>query len=247
MSTAFITGTSTGLGRGLARILSDRGLRVYGISRRGCDLPGVHDQRCDLSDPAAVPAALANLLAEVETLDLVVLNAGILGTIRDLTRTPLAEAKRVMDVNLWANKTVMDWLHARGLPIAQIVMISSGAAVLGNRGWGGYALSKAALHMRAKPYAHEFPRTHIAAIAPGIIDTAIMDHLCTEADADTFPALKRLRRARGTDAMPGPVAAAQRLIAVLPELKAHPSGSFIDIRELTDPDAYAALYRNKPR
>jgi NAD(P)-dependent dehydrogenase (short-subunit alcohol dehydrogenase family) len=70
------------------------------------------------------------------------------------TETPSADLKQVMEVNLWANKAIMDWLHGWGRPIDQILMISSGAAVLGNKGWNGYALSKAALNMLARLYAH---------------------------------------------------------------------------------------------
>ncbi len=239
---AFITGTSSGLGRALARCLVQRGWMVHGCSRRGCDLPGVYDRPCDLTDAARVPDALSELLAGVDRLDLVVLNAGALGEIRLLAETPLADAKRVMDINLWANKTVMDWLYAWGRPVAQVIMISSGAAVLGNKGWGGYALSKAALNMLARLYAHELPDTHITALAPGIIDTAMMDYLCEAADAQAFPALQRLRDARGSARMPDPAAAAERVLSVLPELEDRPSGSFVDMREILDPEAYAALY-----
>ncbi|AGA89255.1 dehydrogenase of unknown specificity, short-chain alcohol dehydrogenase like protein [Thioflavicoccus mobilis 8321] len=243
MPTALITGTSSGLGRALAELLGNRGWAVCGCSRRGCDLPNVKDRICDLTDAAAVPATLTGLLTGVDRLELVVLNAGVLGEIGLLTETPLAELKAVMDINLWANKTVMDWLHAWGRPVDQVIMMSSGAAVLGNKGWGGYGLSKAALNMLAKLYAHEFPGTHIAALAPGIIDTAMMDHLCDEADAAAFPALQRLRDARGTDAMPDPKTAAARILSVLERLRDWPSGAFVDIREILDPDAHARLYR----
>lgn len=246
MKTAFITGTSSGLGRGLAEYLLGQGWAVYGCSRRGCDLPGALDLRLDLTDQDAVSGNLNRFLAGVGSLDLVVLNAGVLGRISDLVQTPLDELKEVMEVNLWTNKSVMDWLHAWGRPVDQIVMISSGAAVLGNRGWGGYALSKAALNMLAKLYAHEFPNTHVAALAPGIIDTAMMDHLCAEADADAFPALERLRQARNTKRMPGPLGAAERLISVLNRLRDWPSGSFVDIREILEPAEYARLFGGKP-
>lgn len=241
-ATAFITGTSSGLGRGLAQALIAQGWAVHGCSRRGCDLPGVHDVSVDLTDYECVPAVLDRLLGDVSSLDLVVLNAGVLGTIRDLGDTPLDDVKQVMDVNLWANKVLLDWLLAWRRPIAQIVMISSGAAVLGNRGWGGYALSKAALNMLAKLYSHEFGETHLTAVAPGIIDTAMMNHLCDEADAEAFPALGRLRQARGTPAMPGPVEAAAQVLSVLPQLRQYASGSFVDIREINDPEAYRRLY-----
>ena len=103
-------------------------------------------------------------------------------------------------------------------------------------------MSKAALNMLAKLYAHEFADTHLTALAPGIIDTAMMNHLCDEADAQTFPALDRLRQARGTQAMPGPLTAAERLVSILPRLQAWPSGSFVDIRQILDPEGYARLY-----
>ena len=242
MNTAFVTGTSSGLGRGLATVLSEQGWSVYSCSRRGCDLPGVQDALCDLTDSAKVRDALDDLLGGLDRLDLVILYAGILGEIGDLSATPLADLKQVMDVNLWANKTVMDWLHAWGPPVGQVVMISSGASVLGNKGWDGYALSKAALNMLAKLYAREFPETHLTALAPGLIDTALMDQLCDETDAQAFPALRRLLRARGTAAMPGPVDAAERVLSVVERLTDWPSGSFIDLRQILDPEGYGHLY-----
>lgn len=244
-TTAFITGTSSGLGRALADTLLASGGRVHGCSRRPCDLPGLHQVPCDLTDYAALPAQLESLLGDLDRLDLVMLNAGILGRIEALHRLPMDEAKQIMEVNLWANKAVMDWLHDWGRPIGQVVMISSGASILGNKGWGGYALSKAALNMLAKLYSHEFPDTHISALAPGIIDTGMMDYLCEQADAEAFPALQRLRDARGTEAMPDPKRAAEKVLSVLPRLREMPSGSFVDIRQLLDPEAYAKLYQGR--
>lgn len=242
MKRALITGTSSGLGRGLASSLSTHGWTVYGCSRRGCDLADVRHRHCDLAVFDAIPGALSDLLEEVTELDLVVLNAGILGAIKQLTGTSLDEVQAVMNVNVWANKVIMDWLFAWGRPVDQIVMISSGASVLGNKGWGGYAISKAALNMLCKLYSHEFARTHIAALAPGIIDTEMMEYLCTETDVEAFPALQRLRQARKTPAMPGSLQAAERVISVLPKLKERPSGTFTDIREILDPDEYARLF-----
>ena len=242
MPSAFITGTSSGLGHGLAELLLDDGWEVYGCSRRGCDLSGIHDLTIDLTDYAKLPGALHRLLGSVKNLDLVVLNAGVLGEIRDLNNTPLSDLKKVMEINLWANKAVMDWLHAWDGGVVQVIMISSGASILGNRGWGGYALSKAALNMLAKLYAHEFADTHISALAPGIIDTAMMDYLCEQADPQSFPALQRLRDARGTETMPGPRGAAAKVLSVVPQLRERPSGSFVDIREILEPELFARLY-----
>ena len=248
-TTALVTGNSAGLGRGLTEVLLAAGYEVFGCSRRGYGAApaGLHDAAADLGDLDAIPAMLDGLLAGADHLDLVILNAGVLGEIRAMTETSLTELRRLMDINAWSNKVILDWLQAWGHPVGQIVAISSGAAVLGNKGWGGYALSKSALNMLVRLYAHEFPDTHLSALAPGLIDSAMMDYLCEVPDPATFPALQRIRDARGTESMPGPREAAERVLRVLPALRREPSGDFIDIRQLLAPDEYAALMRARRR
>jgi NAD(P)-dependent dehydrogenase (short-subunit alcohol dehydrogenase family) len=136
---------------------------------------------------------------------------------------------------------VLDWLLGSGIQVGQIVAISSGAAVLGNKGWGGYALTKAALNMLLRLYAHEFPHSHLSALAPGLIDSPMMDYLCVEPDPEEYPALARIREARGTEAMPKPRQAAKRVLGVLDALLEFESGSFVDIRQIIAPEEYAAL------
>ncbi|HBR98455.1 MAG TPA: alcohol dehydrogenase [Gammaproteobacteria bacterium] len=234
---ALVTGNSSGLGLGFTRVLLEAGTEVYGLSRRGCPLEHtrLHDQRADLSELAAIPDAVNTLLSETTSLDLVLLNAGLLGDIQDLHTTPVSTLEDLMRVNVWANKVLLDALIACNIPCKQIVLISSGAAVNGNRGWGGYSLSKATLNMLTMLYAHEMPDSHFCALAPGLVDTAMQDYLCdpSRIDAKTYTSLARLRAARGTDAMPGPDDAAKTIINSLPLLQRENSGSFIDIRTFT--------------
>ncbi|MDJ0806092.1 MAG: SDR family NAD(P)-dependent oxidoreductase [Gammaproteobacteria bacterium] len=229
-----ITGNSSGLGHALTQHCLAQGWAVYGCSRRGCaDQSGnQHDLRCDLTDLEAIPGNLSTLLAGVEGLDLVFLNAGVLGQLKAMHNTSLQEIQAIMDLNVWANKQILDWLHQWGRPVRQIVCISSGAAVNGNKGWGGYALSKSALNMLVKLYAHEFPETHLCALAPGLVDTAMMDYLCTSVDADEFPAVRRIQESRGTADTPSPALAARLILDALPTLLNYPSGSYVDIRTL---------------
>ncbi len=240
----FITGNSSGLGYALTRHYLEHDWRVYGCSRRGCEGLGgfLSDMRCDLTDFDAIPVFLEDLLGAADKLDLVILNAGILGEIREIAETPLADIRHIMDSNVWANKVILDWLIHSGLEVAQIIMISSGASVLGNRGWGGYALSKAALNMLAKLYAPEMPDTHVVSLAPGLIDSDMMSYLCEEADAGKFPALNRLREARNSEAMQTPEEAADNIASVVGQLREFESGSFVDIRQILAPDLYASLY-----
>jgi NAD(P)-dependent dehydrogenase (short-subunit alcohol dehydrogenase family) len=168
---ALITGNSSGLGLGLSEVMLAHGYKVFGCSRRGCTLAGdIVDVQCDLTEFDTIGQKLEQLLQGVETLQLVVLNAGILGDVKHISKTSLDELQKIMDINLWPNKIILDWLLQSDIRVDQILLISSGAAVLGNKGWGGYALSKCALNMLGRLYAHEFPATHIASVAPGLIE-----------------------------------------------------------------------------
>ncbi|MES9970894.1 MAG: SDR family NAD(P)-dependent oxidoreductase [Candidatus Thiodiazotropha sp.] len=246
---ALVTGNSSGLGLGLSEVLLAHGYKVFGCSRRGCDLAGdVEDIRCDLTRFDTIGENLERLLQGVGTLQLVVLNAGILGEIKHISKTSLDELRQIMDINLWSNKVILDWLLESGIKIDQILLLSSGAAVLGNKGWGGYALSKSALNMLGRLYAHEFQSTHIASIAPGLIESSMMDYLCSEADSKEFPALQRLQQARKEGAVLSPVEGAERILETLPRLRDFESGSYIDLRQILAPDEYQALIeaRNRP-
>ncbi|MEW8551246.1 MAG: SDR family NAD(P)-dependent oxidoreductase, partial [Candidatus Thiodiazotropha endolucinida] len=176
-----------------------------------------------------------------------VLNAGILGEIKHISKTSLDELQQIMEINLWPNKIILDWLLQSHIKVDQILLLSSGAAILGNKGWGGYALSKCALNMLGRLYAHEFPATHIASIAPGLIESDMMDYLCTQADSEEYPALQRLRQARRDGAVLSPLQGAERILETLSRLKEFESGSYIDLRQILAPDEYQALIEARNR
>ncbi len=237
MNQTFITGVSSGIGYALAQEFLSRGWRVYGISRRTPAGLGEEDYfthaAVDLHDHRQTAAALAELLQGIDHLDVAVLNAGVLGQFDDLARVDLEDLKQVMEVNLWANKTVIDALLAGGRTIRQAVAISSGASINGNRGWAGYSLSKAALNVLMKLYAREHGQTHFCAFSPGVIETPLLDKLCGLPSDDRFPSVDAVRGKRNTPEVPTAEEAAGRLIDVfakLPELVA--SGDYADIRQL---------------
>jgi NAD(P)-dependent dehydrogenase (short-subunit alcohol dehydrogenase family) len=230
-----ITGNSSGLGLGLTEVLLRRDAIVWGLSRRGCPLSdneGLHDRRFDLSNLNTLPEALERLLADCMRLDLVVLNAGILGKIHDISETDVHDLEHMMRINVWSNKVLLDWLIERGLPVDQVIAISSGAAVNMSYGWGGYSLSKSLLNDLIRLYAHEMPDTHLTALAPGLVDTAMQDYLCDEVDSERFPSVQKLKDARGTDDMPDPKEAAERILGVVDTLREGESGRFVDIRSM---------------
>jgi benzil reductase ((S)-benzoin forming) len=231
----FITGVSSGLGLALARACLDAGDAVYGLSRREpkplAGRPGFHFASVDLSRLDGIAAAVSGLLRPAERLDLVILNAALLGGIGDMADTSLERLRQLMDVNVWANKPVLDAAFA-GRAVAQVVAISSGAAVSGSRGWNGYAISKAALNMLVKMYAAERPETHFSALAPGLVDTDMQARMRDLPDDPRFPTVDRLKKAQGTADMPDPDTAAPRILDAMGRLVSLKSGDFHDIRSL---------------
>lgn len=241
MRRIFITGVSSGIGQALARQYLLQGEEVYGVSRRApaelFDFERFAFTSVDLADHERTASQLAKLLDEVEHLHLAVLNAGVLGEFGDLAERSLPELKYVMDVNVWANKTVLDVLFSDGRRLEQVVAMSSAAGVSGNRGWGGYALSKAALNMLVKLYSREQPDTHFCSLAPGLVETAMQEEIAAVPADRRYASLDALRATRGTPAMPEAADAATQLIAVfglLPQRVA--SGEYADIRTLPAAD-----------
>jgi len=236
--TAFITGVSRGLGYGFAEHLAKNGWHVYGCSRNRPEaLYDLYGGRfkflpLDVADAEAGPILLRQFIREAGNFDLVILNAGVLGEIADMRDTELNDLKRIMEINLWSNKWILDTLLEGGRHLDQVIGISSGASVSGNRGWNGYSLSKAALNMMIKLYAGEVPGTHFTALAPGLIDTEMQVYLSSIPDDDRFDTVRRLKQARGTEAMPHPAKAAPHILAQLQRLREYASGSFVDIRKM---------------
>jgi NAD(P)-dependent dehydrogenase (short-subunit alcohol dehydrogenase family) len=231
----FITGVSSGLGHGLAKVYLKQGAIVYGCSRRApqdlIDL-GLRFQVADLSDATTACHAVGSLLANAGPLHRIILNAGKLGEIRDMQDTPLSDFRETMEVNVMANKWLLDLVFAGGRKVKQVVAISSGASQSGSRGWNGYSVSKAALNMLIHMYAEERRTTHFSALAPGLVDTAMQDYLTNLPADERYKPLAILKKAKGTDSMPDGETCARTLIAVFPKLLELPTGSYQDIRKL---------------
>lgn len=233
-----ITGCSSGLGYGLAAHYLNRGHKVFGISRSSNEELNRHSHfshlSLDLSEFEEICTKIPVFLKNITVMDKVILNAGILNAIKDLKDTGIEEIKKAMDVNVWANKALIDVLFNLFDSIHQIVAISSGAAVSGTRGWNAYSLSKATLNMLIDLYSREHPHTHFCALAPGLIETGMQDYLNSlpKSYEEKFPMVKILKDARGTDKMPKPREAAVIIADAIQEVRSYESGSFLDVREL---------------
>lgn len=160
-----VTGASGGLGRAAALRLAAAGARVAAWGRNaealealrqevlraagedGSAAPEVRLTTCDLGDPAAVERAAAELLDDWGGVDVLVNNAGVLGTPAALERKDPGEMSRVLSVNSLAPmllaRTLLPGMIAQGA--GAIVSVSSAAGVMGCAGAADYCASKFAL------------------------------------------------------------------------------------------------------
>lgn len=230
-----ITGVSSGLGHGLAKCYLEMGAEVYGCSRRGPEdliKQGLKFCALDVSQELKSRPKFQAWIKEVNFFDRVILNAGVLGKIKDMQDCSTEELKETMEINVWANKWILDDCFAKSRKINQVIGISSGASLSGSRGWNGYSLSKAALNMLIKLYAGECPSTHFTSFAPGLVDTAMQDYMTNLPEDPRYAPIEILKAAKGTEAMPSAYECAKKLIHAFPRLLENESGEYADIRKL---------------
>jgi len=187
---ALVTGASGGIGAACARELAERGYTVLAHANRNiseaealaCELRtdgmDAHALQCDLSDSAAVTAMCKEILALYHRVDALVLCAGIshTGLLTDMTDE---QWHRVMDINVSGSFYLIRAL-APGM-----ISNRSGAIVTISSMWGrsgasceaAYSASKAAIIGLTQALAKELGPSgvRVNCIAPGVIDTKMMD------------------------------------------------------------------------
>ncbi|QXJ23171.1 SDR family NAD(P)-dependent oxidoreductase [Actinomadura graeca] len=197
MRTALITGGSRGLGRALAAGLARDGWTIV-IDGRGAaalhaaaaDIGGsVTAVAGDVADPAH-RAALSRAAADAGGLDLLVNNAGTLGTtpLPRLAEQPVRDLEETFAVNVLAPlaliQAVLPGLRARR---GAVLNITSDAAVEGYETWGGYGAGKAALEQISRVLAAEEPDLAVWWADPGEMRTDMLRAAGEDADAAPPP------------------------------------------------------------
>jgi 3-oxoacyl-[acyl-carrier protein] reductase len=189
-----ITGGASGIGLETARVLGERGWKVFlldlnadSLARACRELDVAADQAlvCDVSDESAVDQAIANCGARC-ALAAVVNSAGI-AIDRPAVETSVADFRRILEVNLTgsflvARAAARHWLKQKSP--GNIVNLSSVAGLSGSKGRSAYGASKAGLNLLTMVMANELATSGIRvnAIAPGPIETPMVKVLHKEDD-----------------------------------------------------------------
>lgn len=190
--TALVTGGASGLGAASAQRLRRDGLRVVTV-----DLAPSADIQLDIADAAAVAEAVASIGA----VDVVVNSAGIVGPNTALLDTTPEQWRQVMDVNVIGTVNVMraavPGMVERGW--GRVVNFASMAGKDGNPNLSVYSASKAAVIALSKSFGKELATTGVLinAIAPAVIATPMNDTTAPDvlAHITSLIPMKRVGRA----------------------------------------------------
>lgn len=240
---AFITGASSGIGRGIASAALADGATVATVSRRSG--PGIH-HASDLSDPTAWPEMIrwVESLVEAEA-------PGWLGFAHcAATLTPIGFAADV-DRDAYARNVLLNSASpqvlgagflrvaaAAGLP-GSLMQISSGAASNPYAGWSSYCAAKAAVDQWARVASREERESgrpmRVMSVAPGVVATDMQAEI-REAPPERFPHVERFQALERDGDLADPRAVGERLWHILIEDGDHPEPVF-DLRNAPPPDS----------
>lgn len=199
---ALVTGGSGGIGQAICHKLAESGCHVIVHAGRNIDQAeataeairnrgGLADSvQFDLADSDACQLAM-NKLVSKQPLGIVVHNAGLHDD-APMAGMSAEQWLRVIDVNLNGFYRVVQpaLLGMARLRWGRVVAISSVAGRIGNRGQANYAAAKAGLHGAIMALAREMAARGTTAntVAPGLIDTAMIESTDEGAALDLIPA-----------------------------------------------------------
>jgi short-subunit dehydrogenase len=155
---AIVTGASGGIGEATARALQAAGYRVFGTYRRppATRSAGTEYLACDVTSDEAVQAAVGQVLAKADRVDLLVNNAGV-GLLAGAEESSVEQAKSLFDVNLFGvfrlTNAVLPTMRRQGS--GRIVNISSVLGLIPAPFMALYAASKHALEGYSESLDHE--------------------------------------------------------------------------------------------
>src|SRR5689334_24160874 len=173
---ALVTGASRGIGAALAVALAQAGAHIIAVARTVGGLEELDDKikgagssatlvPLDVKDSDGIARLALALNERYQRLDVMVGNAGILGSLSPLPHIEPKDWDNLIAVNVTANWQLircMDALLQRA-SAGRAVFLTSGVAHLGRAYWGPYAATKAALEFLFPTYAAETATTNVRA------------------------------------------------------------------------------------
>jgi NAD(P)-dependent dehydrogenase (short-subunit alcohol dehydrogenase family) len=204
---ALVTGASRGIGYFIAKHMAAAGAHVIAVARTVGGLEELDDEikaerarsgkgeatlaPLDLADMAGIDRLGGAIHERWGKLDILVANAGVLGTISPIGHVEAKTFEKVMTINVTAT-----WRLIRSVdPLLRLsdagraVVLSSNAAHSARAFWGPYAASKAAVETLTRSWADEtksYP-LRVNAADPGATRTAMRAQAMPGENPETLP------------------------------------------------------------
>jgi NAD(P)-dependent dehydrogenase (short-subunit alcohol dehydrogenase family) len=184
---AIVTGASRGIGAATAEALAAAGAHVILVARTAKALEEVEDRIHEAGGSATIaPLDLANgeaigklataVAERWQALDILVLNAAMLGSLTPVEHIDPKEFSRLLTLNLVANQAMIAAFDPmlRKSDRAEVVALTSSVGGEPRAFWGAYGSSKAALETLLLSYADEtqyLGRIRVHIVDPGATRT----------------------------------------------------------------------------
>lgn len=236
-----ITGTSRGIGEGIAAALLAEGNAVIGISRNTNEnLPKLNFQEIDLSEIDRLEERFQQVIREIDfekaTSVFLINNAGMLDPVKPLQKATGAEISKHINVNVVAPMILCATFirETAGLNIRKrILNISSGAGKNPYFGWAAYCTSKAGIDMLSRTIFEEQKEAEnpveVVSFAPGVVDTEMQTQIRSVDEAD-FINLPRFQEMHENGDLQDP-ATVGKFIADYLQSDRFENGGVVDIRD----------------
>ena len=186
---ALVTGASRGIGAATAEALAREGAHVVLAARTAGALEEVEDRiheaggsstiaPLDLTEAESIARLAAAMAERWQALDILVLNAAMLGTLTPVPNIDGKEFTKLLTLNLLAPQALIaafDTLLRKSAK-GRVLAVTSSVGRQPRAFWGAYGASKAALETLVLSYADEvrnFPSPRVAIIDPGATATGM--------------------------------------------------------------------------
>jgi len=199
---ALVTGASRGIGRATALALAEAGAHVIAVARTVGALEDLDDAirakggtaslvPLDVKDGDGIDRLGLALHERYGKLDILIGNAGALGSISPIGHLEPKDWDNVFAVNVTANWRLIRSFDPllRKSDAGRAVFLTSGAAWKSTPYWGLYAATKAAVNSLVTTYANEIASTPIRVnlFSPGPVRTHMRAAAMPGEDADSLP------------------------------------------------------------
>jgi NAD(P)-dependent dehydrogenase (short-subunit alcohol dehydrogenase family) len=178
---ALVTGASRGIGAATAKALAAQGTHVIITARTAKDLEAVEDAifnaggnatiaPLDLTDGDSIARLATAVTERWGKLDILVLNAAMLGTLAPVPAIDGAEFVRLFTLNVTAQQVLIASFDAllRKSDSGRLVALTSSVGAAPRAFWGAYGASKAALETLVASYGEEVK--NLSAVRTAIVD-----------------------------------------------------------------------------